>query len=253
VDVTVPAASARSSGATRPFRALPGDHRFFSVMAVVTSATIVAGFASTYVPKIATGTPALPPLIHLHAAVFASWLVLFIVQTLLVFSGRTALHRRLGVAGVLLAVLMLIVGLATAVTVARLGHRGIPGVEFPDAEGFLLLNVSATLVFAALVGAGWYWRRHAQAHKRLMLMATVAGLVGPGVSRLPFASGNPPVIGALVLAFLFAGPAYDFATRRRVHPSYLWALLLALLSIPPVVAAVSATAAWRSVAAMLLR
>jgi len=42
------------------------------------------------------------------------------------------------------------------------------------------------------------------------------------VSRLPFASGNPPVIGALALAFLLAGPVYDLVTRRRVHPAYLW-------------------------------
>ena len=31
----------------RTFHTLPGDHRFFSVMAIVTSATIVAGFVNT--------------------------------------------------------------------------------------------------------------------------------------------------------------------------------------------------------------
>jgi len=148
---------------------------------------------------------------------------------------------------------MLVVGTATAITVARLGHRGIPGVEFSNAEGFLLLNISAIFVFATLVGAGWWFRRNTQAHKRLMLMATVDGLVGPGVSRLPFASGRPPVIGVLALAFLLAGPVYDFVTRRRVHPAYLWGGLLALAAIPPVAAQLSATAAWQSVASWLLR
>ncbi|OFW44174.1 MAG: hypothetical protein A3J29_08010 [Acidobacteria bacterium RIFCSPLOWO2_12_FULL_67_14b] len=238
---------------SRPFQTLPGDHRFFSLMAIISAATIVAGFANTYVPKVVTGAPALAPIIHLHAAVFTSWLALFVAQTTLVLSGRTAVHRRLGVAGVVLAGLMLGVGTATAIAVARQGHRGIPGVEFPTAEGFLLLNLGAIFVFATLVGAGAYFRRNAQAHKRLMLMATVGGLVGPGVSRLPFASGRPPVIGMLVLAFLFAGPVYDLVTRRRVHPAYLWGGLLALASIPPIVEQVSATAAWHSIASWLLR
>src|SRR4029077_13706930 len=135
---------------THRFATRPGDHRFFSLMAIVTAATIVAGFFHTYVPKVMTGAPALPPIIHFHAVVFTSWLVLFVAQTTLVLSGRTAVHRRLGVAGVVLAALMLVVGVDTAVTVARLGHRGIPGVEFPDAAGFMLLNLNATMVFAAL-------------------------------------------------------------------------------------------------------
>jgi hypothetical protein len=53
-------------------------------------------------------------------------------------------------------------------TVARLGHRGIPGVEFPNAGGFLLLNLAVVFVFATLVGAGWWFRRNTQAHKRRM-------------------------------------------------------------------------------------
>jgi FtsH-binding integral membrane protein len=238
---------------SRTFQTLPGDHLFFSLMAIVTAATIVAGFSQTYLPKVVAGASALPPIIHIHAVVFASWLVLFVAQTTLVLSGRTAVHRRLGVAGVVLAALMLVVGTATSITVARLGHRGIPGVEFPDAEGFLLLNLMAVLVFAALVGAGWWFRRNSQAHKRLMLMATAGTLVGPGVSRLPFASGKPPVIGALALAFLLAGPVYDLVTRRRVHPAYLWGGLMAIAAIPPVVVQLSATAAWHSIASWLLR
>lgn len=51
----------------------------------------------------------LPPIIHLHAAVFTSWLVVLVIQTTLVLRGRTAVHRRLGVAGVVLAALMLVV------------------------------------------------------------------------------------------------------------------------------------------------
>src|SRR3954465_1259960 len=250
----VPAAEYRSSIArARRFQTRPSGHRFFSIMSIVTSVTIVAGFWNTYLPKILSGAPALPPIIHVHAAIFTSWLAFYVMQTTLVLNGRTALHRRLGIAGVVLAALMLVVGTATSITVTRLGDRGIPGVEFPDPAGFLLLNLNAVFVFAILVGAGWYFRRNAQTHKRLMLMATMSGLVGPGVSRLPFASGKPPVIALLVLGFLFTGPIYDLVTRRRGNPAYLWSLPLAFLAVPPIVVQLSATTAWQRVAAMLLR
>ena len=229
-----------------------GDHRFFSVFSIVISATIVAGFANTYLPKVMTGTPAVPPIIHLHAAVFASWLVLFVVQTTLVLNGRLALHRTLGTFGVILAALMVVVGTAATITVTRMGHTGIPGVEFPNPDGFLLLNLAAIAVFGIFVASGWYMRRNPQAHKRLMLLATTAALVGPGVSRLPFASGKAPVIAALVTAFLFVGPVYDLITRRRLHPVYMWGVPLAFTAVPPFAAAVGSTAAWHSIAAMIL-
>lgn len=219
---------------------------------MVAAAAIAGGFGSTYGPKVVHGTP-VPWIIHLHAVVFASWLAVFIAQTTLVLAGRTDVHRRLGVAAMVLAALMLVVGVATAISAARLGHRGIPGVEFPDVEGFLLLNINATLVFAILVAAGWYFRRNSQTHKRLMVMAVAGGLVGPGVGRLPFASGNTPVIGALVMLFLLAGPLYDLVTRRRVHLAYVCSFLLAVTAIPPVVEQLASTAAWHRLASWLIR
>src|SRR5947207_13871547 len=150
------------------------EHRFFGAMSVIAAVVIVTGFSNTYGPKVLAGT-AVPAIIHVHAAVFASWLVLFVAQTMLVMRGRIRLHQQAGSWGMALAGLMLIVGVMTAVSAARLGHRGIPGVDFPDAEGFLLLNLAATAVFTVLVAAAWVYRRKPQIHKRFMLMATVGG------------------------------------------------------------------------------
>lgn len=176
------------------FRSHRADHRFFGAMALVAAGVIVAGFANTYGRKVLTGTPQLPPVVHLHAALFCTWLVLLVAQAVLVSRGHLALHMRVGQAAVVFAGLMLVMGLATSITVARLGHRGIPGVEFPSPEGFLFLNVASIVVFAALVAAGWVYRRRAQIHKRLMLIATVAGLMPPGIARLPLLSGRPRAI-----------------------------------------------------------
>jgi uncharacterized membrane protein YozB (DUF420 family) len=223
----------------------PADRRFYSGVAVVAAAVIVTGFASTYGPKVISGSVAVPAIIHLHAALFSLWLLLFVAQTLLVMRGRILAHRRVGYAGLALAGLMLATGLAAAVDAARAGHLGIPGVSFPTRDGFFLLNVASICVFSALVGAGWWWRRHPQAHNRLMLSATVAGLMPPGIARLPGVAGHEGAIAGLTVAFLLVGPAYDLVTRRRVHPAYA-GLLLATLIVPPVVLQLSSAAAWHA-------
>jgi hypothetical protein len=229
------------------------EHRFFSTMSVVAAIVIVIGFANTYPAKVFAGDPSIPAIVHLHAAVFTCWLVLFAAQTGLVMAGRIKLHQQVGTAAMALAGVMLVVSFMTAVTAARLGHRGIPGVEFPDAEGFLLLNLGAAVVFIVLTTAGWFFRRTPQVHKRLMLMATVGGLMPPGISRLPLVSGHTPAIAVLVIAFLLVGPAHDLVTRRRLHPAYIWGLVVAVTAFPPVVAAISALPAWHRVAASLMQ
>jgi hypothetical protein len=234
------------------FPSHPADRRFYAAMSAVAAAVIVAGFANTYGPKVITGSRPVPAIVHVHAGVFACWLVLFVAQTALVLRGRVQAHMRLGQAGMALAGLMLLTGLATAIDAARAGHKGIPGVEFPSPEGFLLLNVASICVFSVLVAAGWWWRRRPQAHKRLMLAATTAALLPPGISRLPGVAGNDGAIAAVAVGFLLVGPIYDLATRRRVHPAYA-GLLLAVLIVPPVVLRLSGTAAWRGLAAWMVR
>ena len=221
-------------------------------MSVVSAIAIAGGFLNTYGSKIVNGTP-VEPIIHLHALVFTSWLVVFVTQALLVNRGKIALHKRIGTASAVLAALMVIIGTMTAITVTRAGHRGIPGVEFPTPSGFLLLNLIAVCVFAVLFIAAWRMRHNSQAHKRLMLTAITGALIGPGVSRLPVISGRPPLIGVAVLAFVFAGPIFDLITRRRLHRAYWFAIPVALIGIPPIVTAIDRTAAWQSVANWLLR
>ena len=234
------------------FQPHPADRRFYATMSILASAVIVAGFASTYGAKLVTGSRPVPSIVHFHAAVFLCWLVLFVTQVLLVLRGRIQAHVRLGQVGLALAGVMLVTGLATAIDAARAGHKGIPGVEFPDARGFMLLNVASIVVFSLLVAAGWWWRRRPQAHKRLMLAATVAGLMPPGISRLPGVAGNDGAIAAIAVACLLVGPAYDLSTRRRIHPAYA-GLLLAVFIVPPVVLRLSGTDAWHAAAAWMMR
>jgi hypothetical protein len=81
---------------------LPGrryDHPFFTTMALVMMATVFVGFAHTYYLAGLFRAPLPSPIIHIHGAVFSCWILLLVVQTSLVSSGRVDIHRRLGLAG----------------------------------------------------------------------------------------------------------------------------------------------------------
>ena len=99
------------------------DHTFFSTMSMVMAAVVGVGFSRTYVARLTARTAS--PLVHVHGAVFASWMMLFIAQARLVARGRTRLHRRVGVGGTFLAAAILVVGAVTAVVAARHGNHGI--------------------------------------------------------------------------------------------------------------------------------
>jgi hypothetical protein len=235
------------------FQTEPRDHRFFATISVLAAVTILIGFGHTYGAKIVGGVAVVPRLIHTHAAVFTCWLVLFITQVALVRRGRVDLHRRLGVVGMVLAAVMLVLGVQVGLAVARLDHHGITGVIFPDAAGFLLLNVAATLVFSTLAFAAWIVRDRPQAHKRLMLMATVGGLAPPGIARLPLVAGHAPAVAVLAMGFVFSGAIFDLVTRKRVHLAYAFGIIVAILGSPPVVGAMARSDAWHSLAGWLVR
>jgi hypothetical protein len=222
------------------------DHIFFSTMAVLMTAVVAIGFGRTYGPRIAGGTAT--PLIHVHAAVFAAWMALYIVQSLLIARGRTRLHRQLGVWGAFFATMLIAVGAVTAVIAARHGFRGNPPGPLTPLQFLLAAPVRDMLVFGGLTGAAIAQSRDVQAHKRLMLMATLGGLVPAGASRLP---GGDPVFLPVFFTMLFAGPVYDWLTRRSVHRAYVWGIGATLVSTA-VFTAVSYTNAWQSFAQTLI-
>ena len=222
------------------------DHLFFSVMAIAMTAVVAAGFSRTYFRRVAEGSAT--PLIHIHGAVFAVWMVLFIAQALLVARGHTRLHRRVGVWGVFFAAAMLVLGTVTGVIAARHGYRGPLPTSMTALQFLLVAPVRDMLVFGALTGAAIALSRDVQTHKRLMLMATLGGLVPAGAARLP---GGEPTLLVVVLAMLAAGPVYDWVTRRRVHWAYVCGIAVTILS-SVIAEALAQTAGWQSFAQTLI-
>lgn len=223
------------------------DRVFFSGMALLSLAIVFVGFMRTFYLSSYFGRPALSTLRVVHGTAFSSWVVLFAVQTTLIATGRRELHRRLGYAGAVLAAVMVPLGIALAISSARAGHAP-PGLEpLP----FLIIPFVDMVVFAPLVAAAVYYRRRAETHKRLMLIATLS-LLGAAMARV---TGHPGAGGPLVFfgvpdLLILAGVVYDRRVRGAVHPAYKWGGGAVVLSQVGRLALLK-TALWLSIARVL--
>ena len=203
---------------------------FYVGMSIAFLITVFAGFAPTYYLRSYFNATPLMPLLHVHGIVFTSWLVLFLIQTTLVAAHRTDIHRRLGILGGVIATLMILIGASTAVIRASQGATPVPGVS---SLSFLVVPLGDISVFAILVGAGFYYRRRPDIHKRLMLLATVS-ILAAAIARLPFAimQAGPPAFFGFTDLFVLACILYDVITLKRVHRATALAALLIIASQP---------------------
>jgi hypothetical protein len=156
----------------------------------------------------------------------------------LISTGRTRLHRRLGIAGALLAVLMMVLGAAVAIVRARQGVLGQATGAPPLV--FLAIPFATLIVFPALIGAALCLRKR-DTHKRLMMLGTTE-IVTAAVARLP-GIGTPVAFFGITDLFVLALVIHDVSTRGRVHRATFWGGLL-LIASQPLRLMISGTPEW---------
>lgn len=226
------------------------DHRFYFWAAVVATLVVFAGFARTFYLKGLFDTPTLSQLLMAHGVIMTLWFALFIVQIRLVAANRTDLHRRLGAVGAALVVLILAVGVATAIDAGRRGASPEPSVS---PLVFMAVPLVQVVVFAVLVGIAIWYRRRSDIHKRLMLLATVS-IVSPAIARLPFGfiqrAGLPAIIGLTLLGAILC-VIVDTVRNRRLHPAFGWGAAFVIVSWP-LRLLLAGTEAWTQFAAWLV-
>jgi hypothetical protein len=188
------------------------DRFFYFGMALLLAAIVVYGFSHTVGDSLIHPDVPPPTIFYVHAIVFASWVVLFAVQSGLVRDARVGLHRRLGTFGLALGGTVPILGVATAVT----------SQQSTSNHAFFAVSLNDMLLFATAFWLGVYWRRRPAFHRRLMLVAT-CGLMGAALARFPFVPGLPWAYGG-VDALILVGVLRDLLLERRVHAVYCWAL-----------------------------
>ena len=144
------------------------DRNFFLLMVALIWLGILMRFVPEIVGRFQAHKPPFPAVVYFHGVVFVSWLCLLTAQVLLIRSRRVDLHRELGMAGTPLYAAMIVLGVTTSVVV---DYRSFG--KTPIDPSFFSIQLADMVNFAALGRAAIALRKNPEAHKRLMILATI--------------------------------------------------------------------------------
>jgi drug/metabolite transporter (DMT)-like permease len=217
-------ASASQTAVARPFPTLTGrggliDKYFYLAMSLLLVAITVWGFGHTVNDVLFRPAVPRPLLLWIHAAVFCSWLLLFVLQTALVRTHHVHWHRTLGwfVAGVGAAMIPL--GVVVAIVMGRFDTRIL---HQAGADTFEFISFGDMAIFAVLLSLGIVWRKKPALHRPIFFIAT-CGLIGAAFGRVPFIASHL-LMYVCVDAVICLGILRDLLVNRGIHRVYLIAL-----------------------------
>jgi len=223
---------------------------FFATMAVLLCVVVIIGFSPTYFRAGIFLAPLPSSILHVHGAIFTLWMMLYLVQSALISARHVGWHRSLGVVAFCLPPVMIVVGIIAALD--ALHRRVMIGPLDPAVS--LAIPLLGIGWFTVIIFASWRARRRPDAHKRLVLLSTIA-LADAALGRFPWGRiGLSPAAGAVIglgtLIILLV--AYDLISLHRIHRSTLWAapitFAVGALAVP-----IGMTAAWHAFATLLDR
>lgn len=220
------------------------DRWIFVFMAAWFIVIVLIGFIPDAVMKVqmvqAGQRPPFPGILHVHAVLMGSFLLLLLAQTMLMAKGGSALHKQLGIVGMVLAVALVGVGVALARTMYYQTWNALqaaPPAARPKLqqlvsirENILLLQMAAGVLFGLFITMALSARNaNSGFHKRMIFLATAIPLAA-SIDRmwwLPNTFPGSPIgtDGYIVLALapLFA---WDVIRNKRVHEAYIvWAAI----------------------------
>lgn len=221
------------------------DRWIFVAMAAWFIVIVLIGFIPDALGKIAAvkaGThPPFPPILHVHAVLMGSFLLLLLAQSVMMATGRSALHKRVGIAAFVLVPALVVVGMILAPTIYHQAwdgaHHGPPQVQamlapvIPRLENILLLQMHAGILFAIFMTmALWARTSNSGFHKRMIFLGTAVPL-GASIDRMWWLPNTLPASPAgtdLYILVAAIGPllVWDIIRNRRVHEAYLvWAAI----------------------------
>ena len=220
----------------------PRAHAIDRWIYVFTAASFIvvtlAGFIPDSLGKIAAiqagQRPPFPIVLHFHAVLMGSFLLLLFTQTWLMATGRRDLHMRVGMLGMVIAPALVIVGFILAPTMYHQvwegAQHGPPGMRdqlqarLPVLDDILLLQLRIGLLFPLFLAIGFRARAgNAGMHKRMMILA-VAPALAAGIDRITWLPTTMPAsnLGADFWVLLAVSPMFvwDVVRNKRVHEAY---------------------------------
>ncbi|HEX8738294.1 MAG TPA: hypothetical protein VF721_23365 [Pyrinomonadaceae bacterium] len=207
------------------------DRRLFLIAAIGFPLVVLAGyFKSYYFSAFFDARPIANALVHAHGIVMSVWVVYFVAQVALIRSKNIKLHMSMGMAGIALAALVVIVGMATAYDAQLVRQSAPPGA---DPHEFFILPAGDMLLFVIYFAAAIYYRKRPLEHKTLMLMTAInftpAALfrisIVPPEFTLLFAFGIPALLAISCLVWLRL-------KHGKFNRVFVAAILLYLIALP---------------------
>jgi hypothetical protein len=208
--------------------------RFFVRISGILILIVVIGFSPTLYFRAYFDAPEVPVYMLIHGVLLTAWFVWFFIQTSLVAARRTDLHRRFGIAGIVIGAAVVV---ASAIATFGIIPRTIALGFDPEADialyaGAIWANLGTLITFFILLSFAIWNRHRPEFHKRLMLLSSIA-IVGPACARIArypwFQVSESQVVNEGVYALggtlllLLALVVYDRVVSKRVHPVTMWA------------------------------
>lgn len=230
---------------------------------------VATGFVPDSIMKIgmveAGKRPPFPLIMHIHAILMGSFLLLTFAQTWLMATGRNEYHVRLGGAAFVLAPALVVAGFILAPTMyhetwsllrsAPPEARAKLQVLIAKKEDILLVQLRIGLLFPLFLVMGLRARGvNAGLHKRMMLLAPAVALTA-GIDRITWLPTTMPGSYLSIDAFMLAAIApmflWDVIRNRRVHEAY-WIWIAVILPVSLVVYRLWDTPWWHVAARQIL-
>lgn len=215
------------------------DRWIFVFTAASFIAIVLAGFIPDSMMKIAAvqaaERPPFPLVLHMHAVLMGSFLLLLLTQTTLMATGRNDLHRRVGIASFVVAPALVLVGF---ILVPTMYHQTLNALQTAPPggraklqqfllirENIMLLQVRIGILFPLFLLIGLRARgKNAGIHKRMMILATALALPA-GFDRITWIPSTMPFspMSADLYTLLAVSPMFvwDVVRNRTIHPAYL--------------------------------
>lgn len=200
--------------------------KFFVGMSLACLAIAFLGFAQSFFLRPLFDASPDMPLEYVHGVVMTAWLAIFSVQAFLVATHRTAVHRRLGVAGAVIGVAVLLVGTLLTIEIPAwlATNRGLDFSTEATLAGWSRIiwgDFGNLTAFGLFFGLALLFRHRIDIHKRLMLLASIS-ILGPAIARVRSSFEIDFVSGRIfswvgLFALILALVIYDVRKEGRVH------------------------------------
>lgn len=246
------------------------DRWIYVISAGLFVAIILTGFIPDSLHKIALvkagERPPFPIVLHMHAALMASFMALLLTQTVLMATGRRDLHMKVGLAAFVIAPALVLVGVFLVPTMYHETSNALRAATSPAArdklqkallqkDNIMLLQFRIALLFPLLLALGLKARTFDSGlHKRLMILAAAVPLAA-GIDRIDWLPttlpGSPISSDLYTLAALSPMFLWDIVRNRRIHRAY-WMWLALCLPVALVVYRVWNTPWWHGMAHQIM-